>query len=343
MAIHRHPLGPRRLVRVRSRAPEHPADPVRDEVIRGLSSRAKRLPCKLFYDERGSRLFEAICETPEYYVTRTEQRILNRYAGAMAARIGPHARVVEFGSGNSAKTRVLLDHLDRPAAYIPVEISRSQLAATSLALARAYPQVEILPLCADYTGLVAIPQARRPVSKTIVFFPGSTIGNFTPEEARQFLARIARLCGPSGGLLIGVDLKKDRAILEPAYADRQGVTAAFNLNLLHRVNRELGGDLPVERFRHRAHYDPRHGRIEMHLVARGPITGRVGRTDIRLAAGEHVTTEYSYKYRPAEFARLAERAGFQVAQRWTDERSLFSIQYLTVGKKRGQATFSESR
>ncbi|MEO5657066.1 MAG: L-histidine N(alpha)-methyltransferase [Nitrospiria bacterium] len=301
--------------------------------MRGLSARVKRLPCKLFYDARGSELFEAICETPEYYVTRTEQRILTRYAEKIAERIGPHARIVEFGSGNSAKTRVLLDHLDRPAAYIPVDISQSQLAAASLALARAYPQVEILPLCADYTGLVAIPQASRPVSKTIVFFPGSTIGNFTPEEARHFLARIARLCGPSGGLLIGVDLKKDRAVLEPAYADREGVTAAFNLNLLHRVNRELGGELPVERFRHRAHYNSRHGRIEMHLVARGPISGRVGRTAIRLAAGEHITTEYSYKYRPAEFARLAEEAGFQVVQRWSDERSLFSIQYLTVRER----------
>lgn len=304
---------------------EMPAD-----IVRSLTGPVKRLPCKLFYDDEGSRLFEAICEVDEYYVTRVERSILEHHADSIAACLGPHIRLVEFGSGNSSKTRTLLDHLDRPAVYVPIDISAGPLTAASLAIAAVYPRVKVFPVCADYTHLIAIPQPNRPIARTVVFFPGSTIGNFSPDQAIQFLRRIARLCGPGGGLLIGVDREKDAAVLNAAYDDRAGVTALFNLNILHRINREFGGDLPVRRFRHRAAYNARRRRIEMHVVASGVVRGRVGATDIRVDDGEAITTEYSYKYRPSDFARLATHAGLHVEAMWTDPRRYFSVYYLTV-------------
>lgn len=303
------------------------------EVLAGLSERPKRLPTKYFYDWLGSQLFDAICELPEYYPTRAELEITEREAGAIAADIGPDGLLVEFGSGSSTKTRILLEHLQRPAAYLPVDISREHLLATAHGLARDFPKIEILPVCADYTQPMALPAPSRPARRRVVYFPGSTIGNFEYARAERFLERIADLVGPGGGLLIGVDLAKDRAILEPAYDDAAGVTADFNLNLLERINRELGADFDTEAFRHVAFYNdalglPGVGRMEMHLESLRDQELRIGGRVFALAAGERALTEYSYKYSREAFAALATRAGFAVRDFWTDAAGLFSLQML---------------
>jgi dimethylhistidine N-methyltransferase len=306
-------------------------DAVLREVLAGLARPQKQLPCKYFYDERGSHLFDEICELEEYYLTRCELAILRRHAGQMAGRIGTGCALIEYGSGSSLKTRLLLDRLDRPAAYVPVDISGEHLLHSARQLARAYPGLEVVPVCADFTRPFALPKLRQPPRRRVVYFSGSTIGNFGPAEATALLAGIARLCGPGGGLLIGVDLKKDRAVLEPAYDDSRGVTAAFNLNLLARINRELGADFDLIRFRHRAFYNEGAGRIEMHLVSLATQTVHVGGTAFELAEGETICTEYSYKYGLDEFRELAARAGLGLEQVWTDEKGLFSVQYLGVG------------
>jgi dimethylhistidine N-methyltransferase len=301
-----------------------------EELVCGLSATPKMIPSKFFYDEAGARLFEEICALDEYYPTRTEIAILERHASEMAAQLGPHGRLVELGSGAGIKTRILLDHLNRPAAYLPVDISRTQLLETAALLARDYPALEVLPVCADYSQPFRVPCPKRPVARTVAFFPGSTIGNFEPDAAEGFLRRVADLVGYEGGLLIGVDLKKDHARLERAYNDARGVTAAFNLNLLARANRELGADFRLDGFRHHAFYNPAHGRIEMHLISRQPQTVRLGGRAFEFATGEHVITEYSYKYSLAEFRQLAARAGFALARVWTDADALFAVYYLTV-------------
>jgi dimethylhistidine N-methyltransferase len=311
--------------------PADGADAMLREVLAGLARPHKQLPCKYFYDERGSRLFDEICELEEYYLTRCELAILRRHAGQMAGRLGPACALIEYGSGSSLKTRLLLDRLDRPAAYVPVDISGEHLLRSARELARAYPGLEVAPVCADFTRPFTLPPLRQSPRRRVVYFSGSTIGNFGPAEATALLAGIARLCGPGGGLLIGVDLKKDRAILEPAYDDTRGVTAAFNLNLLARINRELGADFDLGRFRHRAFYNEGAGRIEMHIVSRAAQTVHVGGTAFELAEGETICTEYSYKYGLDEFRDLAARAGLALEQVWTDEKGLFSVQYLGVG------------
>jgi L-histidine Nalpha-methyltransferase len=300
------------------------------DVIRGLSAPRKQLPSKYLYDETGSQLFDRICELPEYYPTRTELEILKRYAGEMAAMLGPRCLVIEYGSGNSTKTRILLDHLAQPVAYIPIEIAREQLEESAQALARDYPALEVRPLCADFTHPLELPKIEARFARRVVFFPGSTIGNFTPEEARQLLERAARLCGPGGAMLLGADLKKNPRVLENAYNDRDGVTAAFNLNLLTRMNRELSTRFKPEDFWHHAPYNPREGRIEMHLVSRleqrVPVDGR----EVLLGEGESICTEYSYKYSLRELGELARTAGFAIERTWTDDRKYFSVHYLTV-------------
>ncbi len=303
---------------------------VADEVLRGLTAPAKTLPCKLFYDARGSELFEEICTLDEYYPTRTELGILREYGRQIAALVGPHCRLAELGSGSSTKTRLLLDRLAEPAAYVPIDISRVALLEAATALAVDYPDLAVLAVCADYTQPFELPEPPRPAARTVVFFPGSTIGNLEPPEAQRFLRRVAAWCGRGGGLLIGVDLKKDRAILEPAYDDRRGVTAAFNLNLLARINRELGADFALDGFRHRAIYNEERGRVEMHLVSRRPQTVHLLGRAIHFDEDEAIDTEHSYKYDVAEFERLAGRAGFQVGQVWTDPRRLFGVLYLTA-------------
>lgn len=302
----------------------------RDEVVAGLRKPRKELPSKFFYDEEGSRLFEAITELEEYYPTRTELGIMREHAGDMTALLGPDALLVEYGSGSSLKTRILLDQLRRPAAYVPLDISGAHLAQSAAALAAAYPDLEVLPVCADYTASFALPAPTRPAARTVVYFPGSTIGNFDPGPARRFLEQVAAVAGPGGGLLIGVDLRKDPVRLHAAYNDAHGVTAAFNLNLLARVNRELGGDFELAAFRHYAFYNPTERRIEMHLVSLGEQRARVGGEEFAFSVGESIWTESSYKYSLDDFARLADATGWAVERVWTDRESLFSVHYLVA-------------
>jgi dimethylhistidine N-methyltransferase len=304
-------------------------DDFRSQVIDGLRQTRKVLPCKFFYDQHGSQLFDQICELPEYYLTRAELEILLSHAPDMANALGERCMVVEYGSGSSLKTRLLLDHLKNPAAYVPLDISREHLLAAAHGLSASYPNLNVLPVCADYTRPFSLP-ACEGVNRAVIYFPGSTIGNFEPHEARVFLRAAAERCGPGGGLLIGVDLKKDPAILHAAYNDAAGVTAAFNLNLLKRINREIGGTFALDRYAHYAFYNPRLGRIEMHLVSSRAQTVRVGSEQFHVRNGETIFTESSYKYTLDEFESLAGVSGWTVRNVWTDERRLFSVQYLTL-------------
>lgn len=301
-----------------------------EEVLAGLQQAQKTLPCKYFYDARGSALFESICELEEYYPTRTELGIMEQRAGDMARRIGPAAFVIEYGSGSSRKTRVLLDALDHPAVYIPIDISRKTLVESAEAIGKQYPELEVLPLCADYLAPVALPEVARSTGRRVVFFPGSTIGNFVPADAVAFLARMARQAGEGGGVLIGVDLKKDRAQLERAYDDSQGVTAAFNRNLLVRINRELGGNFREEEFLHEARWNPAEGCVEMHLVCSGACVVSIAGEEIHFEAGESIHTENSYKYEIAEFEALAVAAGLSPRDLWTDPAQRFSVHFYEV-------------
>ena len=299
------------------------------DVLEGLGRSPKTLPCKYFYDARGSALFDRICALPEYYPTRTELGILRRHAGAMAAAIGPRALLVEYGSGSSTKTRLLLDRLAEPAAVVPVDISRDHLLASAAALAAHYPKLRVIPVCADFTAPFALPDVPD-ADRVVGYFPGSTIGNFGPAEARKFLADVAEQCGPGGALLIGVDLEKPRAVLEAAYDDARGVTAEFNRNLLRRANRELDADFDLAAFDHRAFWNAAQGRVEMHLVSRRDQVVHVAERAIPFAKGETIHTENSHKYELAGFAALAEAAGFGVERVWTDDGGLFSVQLLRV-------------
>jgi dimethylhistidine N-methyltransferase len=311
---------------------ESPVEDFRADVLSGLQKSVKTLSPKYFYDDRGAQLFEEICEVPEYYPTRTEMSILRENGDRMATSLGAKCMLVEFGSGASVKVRILLDQLENPAAYVPIDVAKTQLIETATELARDYPRLDVLPVCADYMGDLELPAPKRHPERTAGFFPGSTIGNLEPDEANRFLRRVAGLCGEGGGLLVGVDLKKDRAILEPAYNDSRGVTAAFNLNILERINRDLGADFDLDSFRHLAVYNEHAGRIEMQLISRRKQTVRVGEAEIYFADGEVITTEHSYKYSREEFRHAAERAGFTVEQVWTDTQDLFSVQLLRVAE-----------
>jgi len=302
-----------------------------EEVKLGLRRPVKELPSKLFYDEIGAGLFESITRLPEYYPTRTEIGIMRDNILAIGKCIGSRAMLIELGSGSSEKTRILLDHLDDLVAYVPIDISKEQLLESAARIAAAYPDVEILPVCADYNDAVEIPGGSRPARRRVIYYPGSTIGNFHPPSAVAFMRKLARVTGAGAGLLIGVDLKKDPAVLHQAYNDREGITADFNLNMLRRLNRELGTDFNLERFRHRAIYNREAGRIEMHLVSLSDQIVRVGDVDVHFAKGETLWTESSYKYTVDEFAALAGQAGFAVEHVWTDDQRLFSVQYLSVG------------
>ncbi len=299
-----------------------------EEALDGLTKPQKTLPPKLFYDERGSRLFDRITELDEYYPTRTEISIMERHVGEMVARIGAGAVLVEYGSGSSLKTRVLLDHLESPAAYVPIDISREHLLASARRLAAAYPGLRVMPVCADYTSAFEVPEVEALLARPTVFFPGSTIGNFEPVEAADFLRRVARVVGPGGGLLIGVDLKKNAKVLEAAYDDAEGVTAAFNKNVLRRLNDELGADFDLDHFEHRALFNEVQGRIEMHLVSHADQRVHLNGTSIPFRKGETIHTENSYKYTLDQFAHLASATGFAVEEVWTDDQVFFSVQYL---------------
>jgi dimethylhistidine N-methyltransferase len=302
---------------------------MRADVLRGLAQDPKVLPSQYLYDERGARLFEQICETKEYYLTRTELAILRGNMGAIAERIGPDALVIEPGSGSGIKTQLLLEHLEDPAGYVPIDIAKKQLAEFAAQMDRRFPDLEVSPVCADFTDDYELPPCADTARKRVAYFPGSTIGNFTRAVAEDVLRHMGALCDAEGGVLIGVDLKKDRAIVEPAYDDEAGVSAAFALNYLVRLNRELDADFDLEQFGYEAPYDEVHGRIDMALVSHCRQVAHIDGVGVSFEAGERVRTEYSYKYSPGEFAVLAGNAGLEVTDTWTDSDRLFSVQYLT--------------
>ena len=295
-----------------------------DALLMGLRSNPKQLPCKFFYDAEGSRLFDMICELPEYYPTRTEIGLLRRHSFEIAQLIGSDAEIIEFGAGSSDKVRVLLEAL-RPRAYLPVDISGAYLRSIAEKLRRDYPALAVHPIVADFTQPLSWQPFTR--GKRVGFFPGSTIGNFEPDEARAFLAGTAKLLKGSG-LLIGVDLVKDPAMLHAAYNDRAGVTAAFNKNILARANREAGANFDLAKFAHYAFYTPLRRRIEMNLVSTGTQRVMVCGREIGIGEGEAIHTEYSYKYTVEDFHRLAASAGFVPKKVWCDEDRLFSVHWL---------------
>ncbi len=302
----------------------------REAVLTGLRKPQKHIPSKFLYDERGSRLFDQICQLDEYYPTRTEISIMKQNVEAMAQAIGSRVRLVEYGSGSSLKTRVLLNHLDDLAAYVPVDISKEHLIESANDLAEDYPSIPVQPVCADYTTAFDLPDPPMTAARTVGYYPGSTIGNFRRADARDFLRHVAEAVGAEGGLLIGVDLKKDIEVLKAAYDDAEGVTAAFNKNLLRRMNRELGATFDLDTFEHRVLWNEERGCIESHLQSRGDQAVTVAGEAFAFEAGETIHTEDSHKYTLDGFAALAAEAGFHVDTVWTDERSYFSVQYCTV-------------
>ena len=310
----------------------HPStDDIRGDVLAGLSRQPRRLPSKYFYDAHGSTLFERICEQPEYYLTRTELAIMRQHLDDIAATLGPDVLLLEYGSGSGIKTRLLLEHLASPVAYVPVEISRSALMASVEQLGAAFPAVEMLPVCADFTEPFALPRPARAQRRNVVYFPGSTIGNFESREAIGLLRQMRDEMGEGGAALVGVDLVKDRATIEAAYNDAAGVTAAFTLNMLARFNRELGADFDLDGFAHRAQYNPMAERIETFIVSRREQDVHVAGQCFHFAEGEAMLVEYSCKYSPESFARLAAKAGLRVERIWTDAQRLFSLQCLVRG------------
>ena len=320
------------------------------DVLRGLQSEPKRLSSTYFYDERGSQLFDEICDLPEYYLTRTETRILEQHAEEIAGRIGANALLVELGSGASTKTRLLLDRLPDLAAYVPVDISRTHLVAAAQRIAAAYPGLEVLPACADFTQAFPLPKPSRTPSRVVVFFPGSTIGNFDPPAAVELMKVMRRIAAGAsaarlgsahattgaGGLVIGFDLVKDPAILERAYDDSAGVTAEFNLNVLRRLNRDLGANFDLQAFRHQAIWVPETSRIEMRLVSRVAQTVTIAGEEISFVADEPIITEHCHKYTPGQFAAQAGAAGWKARQTWGDEMNYFHVQYLEQDLKQEQ-------
>ena len=294
----------------------------------GLALKPKRLPSWLFYDERGSALFEQICDQPEYYLTRCEIALMTEHAGSIADRLGTGVRLVEYGSGSGVKTRMLLQHLDRPVCYVPVEISPEPLRESVQRLATEFPHVPVQPLCADFTKPLRLPIPPRAPRRTVLYFPGSTIGNFEARDAALLLRKMRNEMGDAGGILIGVDLKKDPALIEAAYNDRAGVTRKFTLNMLARLNREIGSNFDLAAFAHRARYNPMAGRIETQIVSRREQQVEIGHRQVRLRNDEPIQVEYSCKYSLDEFAALAAKAGLAVMRVWTDTQQMFSVQYL---------------
>ena len=302
----------------------------REDVLQGMRVRPRSLPCKYFYDERGSQLFDAICELDEYYLTRAELAIMRENAAEIAKQIGPAAMLVEYGSGSSIKTRLLLQQMAQPAAYVPVDISREHLQSVANELNEAFPRIEVLPVCADFTKPFELPRSQQALTHNVVYFPGSTIGNFQPAQARALLSRIAPLCGTGGGLIIGIDLKKDIATIEAAYDDMDGVTADFNLNLLERINRQLDGDFDLDQFEHSANYSVEHGRVEISVISQRQQVVTVADEPFHISAGESIRTEYSHKYTVEEFSLTARGVGLVLKQHWTDSDELFAVLHLVV-------------
>jgi L-histidine N-alpha-methyltransferase len=300
------------------------------DVLAGLSMKQKSIPSTWLYDHRGSELFEQITALPEYYPTRTETWILQRCAAQIAGEAGPRAVVVELGSGASRKTPLLLDALERPSAYIPIDISAQFLDESVQALGQRFPDLPMAPVVADFTRINALPVLSRgaPGGRRLVFFPGSTIGNFVPEAAVDLLERIGSAVGRGALMVVGADATQDPAVLIPAYDDAQGVTAAFDKNLLVRINRELEGDFSASAFRHEARWEPHHQRVEMHLVSEYTQRVKVLGHTFRFAAGESIHTENSYKYGIVKFQALARRAGWTQRQLWMDAQARFALHVL---------------
>lgn len=283
-----------------------------DDVLGGLLATRKHLPCRLLYDARGAQLFERICTVDDYYPTRSELALLQLHLPAIADAIGSAARVIEPGSGEGIKTRMLLAALDRPAAYVPIDVSGKQLEQTARTLGSAFPDLEIQPVCADYTSVLELPRSARPSARTVVFFPGSTIGNFEPDAARTFLSAMGELAGAGGMLLLGADSNSDVAALLRAYDDSEGVTAQFNLNILTHINRTHGAKFDLDAFEHRAVWNAARSRVEMHLISRWRQTVRVHGVPIQLARGESIVTEHCYKHSPAAVTTLLADSGWRL-------------------------------
>lgn len=307
-------------------------DRICEDVARGLCTTPRRLPSKYFYDDAGARLFQEITRLDAYYPTRTEISILERNIAEIADAVGPEATIVEFGSGSGDKTWILLRHLASPVAYLPVDISRAQLVEFAGRVADALPELLVMPVCADYTAGLTLPKLPEGARRSVGFFPGSTIGNFEPGEAARFLERARQMLGPDGGLLLGVDLRKDPAIIELAYNDPEGVTARFNLNLLTRINRECGADFEISGFTHQAFFDDAPSRIETRIVSRRSQTVSVascvdpdGPAEIHFEEGDYIITEYSHKYDIESLSALAKPAGWSIERVWMDEREWFAV------------------
>lgn len=302
---------------------------LREEIFESLAQPQKAIAPKFFYNKRGSELFDQICELEEYYPTRTEIQLLITYSGEIAQLIGQDCLLIEYGSGSSTKIRLLLDALPHLAGYMPIDISQEHMMQASSELAQCYPELDIIAVCADYTQDFELPHYhKKPVNHKLIFFPGSTIGNLHPDEAIHLLKHSASLLDKGDGMLIGVDLKKNQSILNAAYNDSQGVTAAFNLNLLERINQELNADFDLSYFRHWAFYNQDKSRIEMHLVSLKKQTVMIDGTPFNFNKNETIHTENSYKYGIEEFQAIAIHAGFHPQKVWTDENNLFSLHYL---------------
>ncbi|MBS40697.1 MAG: L-histidine N(alpha)-methyltransferase [Rhodospirillales bacterium] len=302
-----------------------------DALLRGLSAKQKYLPCKFFYDETGSELFNQICELDEYYVTRTENRILEENAIEISRIIGRGCNLFELGSGSSRKVKILLDVLESPAGYTALDISKEHLIKSCAELSSIYPGIPIGAICTDYSKSLVFPFKSSEANNTVVFFPGSSLGNFDTENAIKFLGRVANLLkGSEGGFLIGIDLKKDREVLEAAYDDSDGVTAKFNLNLLIRANKELNANFDVSKFFHRALYNHKKGRIEMHLVSRISQIVSIGSNSFEFFENEYIHTENSYKYSLSQFEKMWREAGFNSSRHWCDLKEYFSVHYLKL-------------
>lgn len=297
-------------------------------VLNGLRATSKKLSPKFFYDEVGAKLFNAICSTEEYYLTRTESAILRDNLDDIARQLGKGCTLIEPGSGNSAKVREML-HAIKPLSYIPMDISKVMLKSEAQKLATEFPWLNVHSVCSDFTTSMQLPQLSKG-TKPVAFFPGSSIGNFDPDEASRFLADVREMVSPKGGLLIGVDLKKEESILNAAYNDQTGITECFNRNILTRINKELGANFDIRQFRHDAFYNADLGRIEMHLVSLRDQIITIGDQAIEFECGETIHTENSYKYTVQEFQKLATDAGFNAATVWTDPNKLFSVQYFTA-------------
>jgi dimethylhistidine N-methyltransferase len=310
-----------------SAAEELVQEDIISEIIRGMGKNQKQLPSKLFYDERGSALFDEICKTEEYYITRTETAIMRNNISGISFLADKDTLLIELGSGSSVKTKMLLDNIPGLAGYIPVDISSRHLAETSAKLRKLYPFFNIIPVSADYTKDFDIPYTTVHNYKRLVYYPGSSIGNFTPDEAKIFLKRISKLCTKNGGFLIGVDLVKSKDILEPAYNDKKGLTAEFNINILYHINQLIGSNFDTEKYRHLAFYNSYKSRIEMHLVSLENQEVNIFNQSFHIRKFETIMTEISQKYTPECFLELADDY-FTTKKIWMDDDRMFALFYM---------------